>query len=135
MSGLVAVHRANHAEIIGQSTEQGQGIADLEARLPAPGEGEGGTEGRGLAILTGHGNRLAIIARQFGLGVKEVDMARPAFQEHVDNAFDLGGKVGRPRITRLGRGALAGLATVGQDGRQGQAAEPSAAALPASRGD
>ena len=40
----------------------------------------------------------------------------------------LGAKVGRPRIARLWRGAVAGLATVGQDGRQGQAAEPGAGA-------
>jgi len=55
-------------------------------------------------------------------------MTRAAFQEHVDDVFDLGGEMGRPRIARLWRGAVAGLSTVGQDGRQGQAAESGAGA-------
>ena len=108
MVHAVAVATADHAHLIRQPRHVRQEIADLDAALPVPAKRFHGAEQRVLRDFaprfdrtkTGR-QRLARVANEFGLRIKQIHMARPTVHEEPDHPLRLRGKM-RPRFSHEG---------------------------------
>ncbi len=103
--GHVGMHRADDADVVDVFGRASKQFAHLDAALPMllklVGRGE-----RGARLSLGgqiEGQLLSVPLGQFWLGVERVDVRRPSVHEQVDDAFRLGGIVGRLRRQRIER--------------------------------
>ena len=121
--GHVRVHAAEDADIVDALADFGEEFGHFDAGLPVLLELEGRPEeGRALAAgcLEFVARLLAVLLREFGLGVESIDLARPAVHEEVDDALGLGGEVRRLDPQRRRR---CGLGFLGEDTRESEDAE------------
>ena len=100
------VHRADHADVIGDAADVRQQFAELAAALAVAGEFEPGwlageSRLRGhhasdaLAAADGIGQVLVELTFKLGLGVVEIEVRGAAGLEEADDAFGLGCEVGQ----------------------------------------
>ena len=95
--GKLDMHRTDDGELVGVAGKVRKEIADRDAALAVPGEGERGGEGHaglalGLEVVIGE--RLAAAGLELRLRVERVDLRHAAVQKHVDHPLRPGGEVG-----------------------------------------
>ena len=88
----LGVHGTDHAEGIRVSRELGKCLRHVDAGLPVSGKGIGtghgdipGLRAHKRVLLLPNGNRPAMPFGKLGLGVKQIDVARPAIHEQEDH--------------------------------------------------
>ena len=102
-------HRADHGEVIGVPGDVRQRLGELQARPAVPGEPIRAAEQvAGELLVVGHflGRRLAVVFGEHRLGVEQIDVARPAVHEELDDGLGPRGLVrgARPDVKRPASG-------------------------------
>ncbi len=110
MVGVVAVHRADDADVVHAAGDVGKQLADLGAalavRLEAPLrflEEQLLVAGPVARFRMIQGHLLAVVGMQAGFGVEGIDVRHAAAQEEEDHALCLAGEVRWPRCQRIKR--------------------------------
>ena len=133
MIHAVAVQAADHAQLVGMFGDLRQEVADLQARLAARPKRLDRREQRILGHFAPRhhhaealGQRLAGVLHEVGLGIEQIDMARPAVHEQPDHPLHARLEMGLARAIRR-RGGFAGCvggAIVGQERCQRERPNP-----------
>ena len=102
---LVGVARADQADVVDDFRQMRQGLGEFEAALAVAGElelrpqhgGVGADEGVALTADDRRRERLAFHLGELRLVVEQIELARRAGHEQVDDGLRLAGEVGRMR--------------------------------------
>ena len=106
--GRVAIHRADHADIVGVLGRLIEDFGEFEAAFPITLEPKRRAEsgpGRPFSAQVARGDFAAGVLREERLRIERVDLRRPAVEIDVDDVLGLAGKVralSRLRIRALG---------------------------------
>jgi len=123
---VVGHHRANHTDIVDARSKPGQQFAHLDAgpamlrELPRGGQQVASLLAFELGLLEGQG--LAVVGREPGLGVKQIDMRRSPGHVQKNHPLGPGGVMTGKNAKRMGRapGGNLGQRLARQQVRQGQ---------------
>jgi hypothetical protein len=117
---VVADHRPDQADVVGDAAQVREQLAELRAALPVLVELERAAHQQvvlaaGLEALDVSGVLLAVALLQLRFGVEEVDLARPADLHQQDHGLGPAGEVAGPRPQVAAAGKSRGPAVGSRD--------------------